>query len=244
MGDKLLPDAAVQAIQDSVRNEMVTVDFVTYSTRPIYDTRHPVPAIATLAVNTLNGLVDYLTHASEVAGPIIHVISYDEVVVFTLAEGHFRQREFPVRAKIEAVLGKTFAFGQFYDSESFNVALQSLFVLTDESEAVLRVVGNIREEGVKTTADDGVTQVVTAKSGIARIEEVAVPNPVTLQPYRTFREVEQPASPFILRLRSGVGGQKPTCALFEADGGKWKLTAIERIKEWLKEKLPEAMIIA
>lgn len=244
MGDKLLPDAAVKAIQDSVRNEMVTVGGVEYSTLPLHDLRTPDPVIKTLEVNTLTGLVDYLQKASEVEAPIIHVVGHDEVVIFTLAEGRFRRREYPIKAKCETVLGKTFNFGQYYDSESFNVALQSLFVLTDESESVLRVVGNIKEEAVKETGDDGRTQTVTARAGIARIAEVDVPNPVTLQPYRTFREIEQPSSPFILRLRSGSGGQKPTCALFEADGGKWKLTAIGRIKDWLAEKLPEATIIA
>lgn len=244
MADNLLPDAAVKAIQDSVRNEMVVVAGVEYSTLALHDLRKPDPVITTLEVNTLTGLVDYLEKASEVESPVIHVVSHDEVAVFTPAEGRFRQREIPIRAKSKTVLGETFHFGQYCDTESFNVALQSLFVLTDESESVLRVVGNIKEEAVKTTADDGRTQSVVARAGIAKVEEIDVPNPVTLQPYRTFREIEQPASPFILRLRSGVGGQKPTCALFEADGGKWRLTAIESIKAWLAERLPQATIIA
>lgn len=244
MSTTLVPDAAVKAIQESVKNEMVTVDGVEYATRQLFDPRKPEPSATTLEINTLQGIVDYITGLDEADGPVIHIVSEDQVNIITPATGHFKQRDKLVSATCDPVLGKTFSFGQYVDTESFNVALQSLFVMTDELELVLRVVGNIRDEAVKTVADDGVTQTVTARAGIAKIEEVSVPNPVTLQPYRTFREIEQPASQFILRMRSGQSGQKPTCALFEADGGKWKLTAIERIKEWLGEKLADATIIA
>lgn len=244
MSDKLLPDAAVKAIQDSVKNEMVTVDGVEYSTRTLYDLRKAEPFAATLHINTLQGIVDYLTGLDEAEAPVIHIVDEAAVNVITPAKGYFKQRDTLVAARCDPILGKSFSFGSFVDTESFNVALQSLFVMSDELESVLRVVGNIKEEAVKTVVDDGTTQTVTARAGIAKIEEVNVPNPVTLQPYRTFREIEQPASQFILRMRSGVNGQKPTCALFEADGGKWKLTAIERIKEWLSGALADATIIA
>jgi len=67
---------------------------------------------------------------------------------------------------------------------------------------------------------------------------------VVLRPYRTFLEIEQPASAFVFRLRRGREGELPTCALFEADGGRWKLEAIERIRDYLKEQLSEIAVIA
>lgn len=243
MGDKLLPDAAVQAIQESVKTEIVTVDDVRYSTRLIHDLRKPEPSASPLEVNTLQGIVDYLA-LNESDHPIIHIVGHDAVNVIGVATGHFKQRDKFLSATCKPVLGSTLTFGQYADSEMFIVALQSLFVMTDELEGVLRVVGNIKEESVRTTGDDGRTQSVIAKSGIAKVEDVEVPNKPTLQPYRTFREIDQPKSPFILRLRSGVNGQKPTCALFEADGGGWKLVAIQRIKEWLTAQVPSATIIA
>ncbi len=119
-----------------------------------------------------------------------------------------------------------------------------MFVVNDDRERVLKLVGNIKEENVRQTGDDGVTQSVTARSGIARVEDVPVPNPVTLMPYRTFREVSQPTSDFILRLRSGRNGDMPTCALFEADGGAWKLRAIQSIAAYLQENTEGITIIA
>ena len=81
-------------------------------------------------------------------------------------------------------------------------------------------------------------------SGIARVEDVPVPNPVELMPYRTFREVTQPTSTFILRLKPGRDGALPTCALFEADGGAWKLRAIQSIAAYLTENTEGITIIA
>jgi len=62
-------------------------------------------------------------------------------------------------------------------------------------------------------------------------------NPIRLRPYRTFREIEQPASLFVLRLQKGRDGELPRAALFEADGGQWKLEACQAIKHWLDMEL-------
>jgi len=97
---------------------------------------------------------------------------------------------------------------------------------------MLKVVENITEENVKGISDDGVSQAVTAKVGIATVGNVEVPNPVELALYRTFVEIDQPTSDFIFRMKDG-----PRCALFEADGGKWKLEAIHNISEYLGDAL-------
>ena len=74
------------------------------------------------------------------------------------------------------------------------------------------------------------------KTGIASKGEAIVPSPVTLKPFRTFVEVEQPLSNFVFRMKQdrydGI-----QCALFEADGGAWKIAAMREIKTYLKEQL-------
>ena len=69
---------------------------------------------------------------------------------------------------------------------------------------------------------------------LSGVYNAIVPNPVILRPYRTFPEVEQPASSFIFRMKENDG---VCCALFEADGGAWKNEAMRNIKEYLKENL-------
>lgn len=120
--------------------------------------------------------------------------------------------------------------------KSFNIANIANGALVEQADAeiqkVLAVVGTIKEENVKTTGDDGITQSVTAKAGIARYDEVELPNPVTLIPYRTFTEICQPSSKFVFRMQNG-----PRAALFEADAGAWKLHAMQDIKMYLKDNI-------
>jgi hypothetical protein len=246
----LIPSDAVKAIQDSIVTATIPVDEGEFTTRPVFLPPKefiPVP----LAINTLSGVVEYVkngvdrTNEAIVDGWMIHVVDPVTVTVVSGLFGRAEQRREYLRATANAVLADAdFSYGTFYDCETFNIKLQSVFVETDDRDRVLRLVGNIKEESVRQTGDDGVTQTVTARSGIARVEEVPVPNPVNLMPYRTFREVTQPTSDFILRMKAGHNGQMPTCALFEADGGAWKLRAIQSIAAYLQENTEGITIIA
>ena len=53
-----------------------------------------------------------------------------------------------------------------------------------------------------------------------------------LRPYRTFLEVEQPESEFLLRL-----DEDGNVGLFEADGGMWELEAKRRVAAYFEAKL-------
>lgn len=246
---ELIPNAAVQAIKDSEKTDIIEVRGAQFVTRPVFDPpREPLPAPVKL--NTLTGIVDYVNSGPDAVtvddnGLMIHVVNERQVDVVSGLFGRADQRRFYASTTADAVLSKSdFRFGEFYDCESFVIKLLSLFEDFDGRSAVLKIVGNIKEENVRQASDDGVTQTVTARSGIARVEEVPVPNPVYLAPYRTFREVTQPLSPFVLRMKQGREGGLPTVALFEADGGKWKLDAIAFIRDFLREKIEAVPIIA
>lgn len=234
-----MSDSAVKAIQQSVTTVPITVDEINYTTRPVF--APPTEASAeTLAVHTLTGLVDYLGSDIDQLVPgehAIHIASPDVVNLVSVLFGRPKRRDILLSVRAES-LG--FRFGQFYPREDFNIALQSLFVDDADRAAVLKVIGNIKESVVGEYDDDGVTQSVVAKSGVARVSEVQVPNPVSLSPFRTFADVTQPTSPFVLRIKPGLSeGQMPTVALFEADGGKWRLAAIENIATYLRIKVAE-----
>lgn len=246
---ELIPGDAVQAIKDSQVTHLIKVGEVEFTSRPVFDPpKDPVPA--TLKLNTLTGLVDYVNKGadgvqSDGRGLMVHVVNERQVDVVSGLFGRSEQRVTFASATADAVLSKSdFRFGEFYDCESFVIKLLSLFEDFDGRASVLKIVGNIKEENVRQTGDDGVTQTVTARSGIARVEEVSVPNPVYLAPFRTFREITQPLSPFVLRMKQGREGGLPTVALFEADGGKWKLDAIAFIHDFLNGKIETVPIIA
>lgn len=228
--------------------QTVTIDGVTYTNKKLNDIRAPEPEADPININTLTGLVEYIKADFDagVTDAMVHVVSHDHVELFSAMSGRFFQRNVFAVAKFSGLLDQAtpFRFGQHLDAESFVVALQCLFEPSADLKKVLAVVGNLREESVKTTADDGVTQTVTAKAGVVLSSTVEVPNPVTLRPYRTFREIDQPESRFVLRLRGGGQGSVATCALFEADGGAWKLEAIQRIAVYLNANLKDVPVIA
>ncbi|WML38679.1 hypothetical protein RCG19_15940 [Neobacillus sp. OS1-2] len=202
----------------------------TFSTQKL----HLVPADRpnALSVRSLTGLIDYLISGFD-ADPLgeakmVHVVSPTEVIAFSSFNRDYERNDY---IKASAML-PSFSFDRWYDSEEFNIKLQSAFVANEDRNIMLQVVGNIREENVRTVGDDGVSQAVQAKVGIATVGTVQVPNPVILAPFRTFVEVGQPESEFIFRMKNG-----PSCALFEADGGAWKLAAMKNIKEFLQGAL-------
>lgn len=190
----------------------------------VYNAKDP------LIIKTLTGLVDYIKSNLErkEAKLLLHIEKPDEVSLMgLLAEDGSRE----YLASAQAIVPR-FNFDYYLDIEEFNVALQSVFAPTADRDILLKVVGNLKEDNVKTTGDDGVSQAVTIKTGVASAADVKVPNPVTLAPYRTFIEVEQPESKFVFRMQDGPKG-----AIFEADGGAWRNQAILNIKTFLEEQL-------
>ncbi len=133
-------------------------------------------------------------------------------------------------------------FGEYLDSEAFHIALHACYVSTEERAALLAVLSSIRDSDVRETGDDGISQQVKVARGITFVDNAKVPNPVSLAPYRTFPEVAQPTSSFVLRLQGG--GERPRVALFEADGGKWRLEAMANVAAWLVLELKTGAIVS
>lgn len=186
-----------------------------------------------LTVSTLTGLVDYIKSDLDKLPEklLIQVISPREVALYSPLNAD-REREQYISA--EAILPDNVVYDRFIGTEQFNIMLQSAFVDVGTKSALLKYTGLIQDEAVKTTGDDGVSQQVTVKTGVASVGQAIVPNPVELAPYRTFPEVEQPISKFIFRMQEG-----PKAAIYEADGGAWRNKAILNIKEYLQEELKE-----
>jgi hypothetical protein len=195
-----MSDSAVKAIQQSVATDTITVREGELVTRPVH--APPAEALAeTLSIHTLTGLVDYLATNVDALAPehlAVHIASPETVNLVGILGGRPQRRDVLVSVRFD---GFGFRFGQFIQREEFNIALQSLFVDDGDRARVLKVIGNIKESVVGEYEDDGVSQSVVAKSGVARVAEVAVPNPVKLSPFRTFPEVAQPTSPFVLRVK-------------------------------------------
>jgi len=140
------------------------------------------------------------------------------------------------RVLIKDSKGLSSIIDRWADLETFAIALQVQFASTDALDELRKFCAQIRQTEEVGTADDGVSQEVQAKSGVAAVLPTAVKNPWTLRPFRTFPEVEQPASQYVLRFRGG-GDQAPTAALFQTDNDRWELEAVGHVADYLKEAL-------
>ena len=199
------------------------------------------PAASSFTVSTLAAVADYVDRCSAETRDniIVHIVDPKTVSVFSALDDNVRSREFYITAR---TVVEEFPFGRKLELENFIIALQAQFEPTENIDAILKIVGNLSLETKLSVEDDGTTQRATAKTGIAKVENVSLPNPIALSPYRTFSELDQPSSNFVFRM-SGDIGRGFQCALYEADGGRWKIEAIDRICKWLSEYLPDNCVI-
>lgn len=209
--------------------KVIDVNGRKYANTALQAVKDPVPE--RIMMGTLQGLVDFVNNVDHGLGDIfIHVLGPDAVSIVGKLTENFLDRPtfataiYPSRPNYSWV-----------PIEEFIIHLMTSFVQNDERNSLIKLLSSLRSESSLTLADDGISQQVEAKSGIAKIENVVVPNPAILKPFRTFHEVEQPSSPFVFRLRKSDSGGI-TCSLFLADNEGWKIEAVDRIKTWLKDK--------
>lgn len=232
----LIPQDAVKAIQAGVAVEKIEVNGQTYTTREVYlPPKDPMPS--TLSLHTLAGIVDFVGKFDKSKIAYIHVKDAANVYIMGELEGTHRARPYYLQA--QPFNGGKFPFGQYQEQEDFIISTQACFVPSDQRASLLAFVGNLRDEAVDNRADDGVTQTVTVRRGISMVTPEKVPNPVTLAPYRTFPEIAQPSSPFILRVRKGC-----EVALYQTADFEWELKAIQAISDYLKAKIKDVAVIA
>lgn len=209
------------------------------------DATPKMPSVAALRIGTLTGLVDYLKanrDGLDMTGVTVHVVNPNRVDVQGPLDDEDREfrRHIYLTATTDLVGECPLKWGQWYDAETFIIGLQAGFDTHGQRDELVMLMSAVRESDVRETFDNGVAQTVQTAGGVVLVGEKKVPNPVLLAPFRTFREITQPVSSFVLRLKKNPQGDKPLAALFEADGGTWKLEAIRKITGELTETLANA----
>lgn len=214
--EKIIKDAEGVEFYDSKRHDLLMLN--------------PKPYPDKLALSTLTSLVEYIKSGlNELLNQNLIVVVESPASVSVYSEDdEFKYRTTLIKSVVQL---PEFSYGRYYDTESFNIALQSRFLDKDDRGIVLDYASKIVIENGADISDDGVSQVTTIKNGVASKGKAKAPNPVTLAPFRTFLEVTQPSSQFVFRIDKNGG-----LALFEADGGKWKLDAVKNVSEYLKKE--------
>ncbi len=197
-----------------------------------------------IKTRTLTSIVDYIKKfkggdIKDLTEYMIHVVNHEEVRLIS-ALNNDKNRDVLMTAVAE---GPRFRFGTFMENESFTIALQAMFVNDPETDIALikKFSGTVTAGSIKAYDDDGVTQKATINHGVASKTTAIVPSPCNLRPYRTFTEVQQPASDFIFRMREGRDCVE--CALFASDGDAWKEEAMLKIAQFFEKELEGTGIV-
>ena len=240
--------ATIDKIEElAMQNRTVEVDgqvFSEHELKPVFFT----PRAESITVHSLLGFCTYINDGFDgLAKDDVMVIVNDTEHVNLASKllGKDKRREYIINAELCEV--EEFPFGKFMTQEEFAIKFRSLFVPSEKNDTnyVLSFVSKLYGGTSVTTEDDGITQQVGVSRGMSgklAARESAKPI-VKLAPYRTFREIEQPESEFLLRTCLD-DKNIPRVALFEADGGAWRITAMRRIAEYIAKACPDVKIIA
>jgi len=202
------------------------------------------PTPKALEFFTLAGLVDYINENNEHLIPedgnriILQVVDHRTVKLITQPSEFQQQRHTIAWAQAHT---PEMTFGKWMDTDTFCTELLSKFIETEARKTLFQVAKSMTKEQTATVTDDGVGQQITVKEGVSMATTVNFQNPVPLRPRRTFSEVEQPESNFTLRVDKDAD-----IALFESDGGAWKIDAVNFIRDYLAAQInnPAVIVIA
>lgn len=196
-----------------------------------YDTKPVIPDC--IKVSSLEGFVNWLKNEILVPSEtlFVEVTDYNNVICRT-NRGLVREGE---TSTLFSTYSNNNLFREgFRDYETAMIELRSKYQHTDDIDYLLKLLSSMTMENSVKSDDNGLTQQVTVREGIALVKNETVRPIVKLKPYRTFYEVEQPESEFLVRI-----DKDGNIGFFEADGGMWKLKAREIIKNYLTDALKD-----
>jgi len=191
------------------------------------------PSSTSISLDSLSALVDFVKTTVEVNNkefkfPLQVKVSEYEVVLQSSLDEEL-ERNYIAKATPN---NPNIKFGQFMSKEQFIIQLQTCFIETDNKIRLLEMVKLLSEESKVETLDDGIGQQITAQKGVSLRGAINLPPIINLVAYRTYKEVQQVETMYLLRAQDGGN-----LALFEADGGMWKHEASLRVSLYLRNEL-------
>lgn len=191
--------------------------------------------VKTLSVRNLDALFDYI-QLPEVKDykPFVFISDHQRVVLKTLLD---KSKD---RENLFEIFYDSFNFesNRYHPLEDFLVRVQSNFVNDLNLIELMKFLSGIADVSEMQVDDNGVTQTVKVKTGIVKVGETSIKNPVVLSPCITFSQIDQPAINYILRLKKNGG--EILVALFDETSPAWKVSTIQKIKEYIQMNLPES----
>ena len=226
----------IEHIQKTTQAFTTTVDGVTYVVDRDGGTKQVKPDIEApgiLGLNSLDALVKMVkSEAPAFTQAPLYITIPDHLTVkcFTQPDAgrrFFRQFFYTANATDVPGWQEKVQLG----FEEAQIALRTRFQETPDAIYAMKLLSDISCGAKVIYNDNGIGTTITTAKGVALQTNEQIRPLVKLKPYRTFQEVEQPESIFLIRVNErGI-------VFVEADGGMWKLKARETIKAFLEEAL-------
>lgn len=222
---------AIEKIQELVesRNKVKTIDIegTTYTELALSPIKERIPHCDRMDFCNLEMLVENIrTELNDHILPLRVLVKEREVNVYSSYD-RYKDREHIFRAIAQA---PEIEFNRYMSVEAMIIMLQTNFVDTENRNNLIQLISRISSENKIEMTDDGMGQKVAVTQGVSVKGTVTVPPLVKLIPFRTFYEVNQPVQTFLFRIDKNMN-----VALFDADGGAWKASCQDKVKEYLIE---------
>lgn len=212
------------------------------------------PLVPAVECSTLQGLVDLydgeLDDAKSKGDLLVQIDSPTSVLLLSRQSDAYARRRLWAQADYPELEG--FKFNTWHNTESFIISAQQHFqrvkienedgTFAKDLDYVLNIASKISAQNATEHTDDGFAQRVAVKQGVQLLTETILKPMIQLAPYRTFTEIDQVISQFVFRAK--VADDKVLLALFDGDGGRWKLGAMAAIKRWLTPKFGDVPVIS
>lgn len=224
--------AAIEKIEAMARPEIKEIEGRTFAIKPdgAEEIRPTLDIAKTLELHSLDALVKMIR--SEVADKPIYITIPTHLSVRTFFQPGEQIRNMRFHPyEVEATDVPGWEDRTQLSFEEAMISLRTRFEATPDTEYALKLLSEITTGAKITFNDNGVATTVVTKKGIDLQSNQTIRPIVVLRPYRTFQEVEQPASEFLIRINDrGI-------SFIAADGGMWKLKARETVKKYFEEAL-------
>lgn len=226
---------AIEKIQELFNRHTFTVEGQTFcmdTKGAVSQIRPELDKIQNIHLSSLDALIAFIkTEAiNDNSQVFVTVPDHKTAKCFTHPKEHFRlEREYLYTADATDVPGWSEKVSLSF--EEALIALRTRFQAATDTDYALRLLSNITTGGKVTYNDNGVATSIVTKRGIDLQNNETIKPIIKLRPYRTFQEVEQPESQFLIRIN------ERNITFIEADGGMWKLEARNTIKKYLEDAL-------
>lgn len=232
----------VDRIIELARPETVTIGDVEYATRLL--ALRPHAPSDPLAASSLASLVSYLdSNPDELdVEKCTLSVSHTRADVFGPLEDHrLVPREHLATVLAPSRCGNFRHLGTWMPRAEMQIFLASCFEPTEDRADLLELIGSVAGGQQVEHEDDGLRQRVVTHAGIAKLGKEG-PKPYwSLKARRTWYEVDQPVSLFLLRIE--IDEDEITCGLYDAEGESWKAEAATNARGYLASSGVLATII-